>query len=29
LRQPIGMDEFVNLAGQLPSCHPVRWPRSP
>jgi len=29
LRQPIGMDEFVNLAGQLPSCHPVQWPRSP
>ena len=29
LRQPIGTDEFVNLAGQLPSCHPIPWPCSP
>ena len=29
LRRPPGTDEFVNLAGQLPSCHPIPWPCSP
>jgi hypothetical protein len=29
LRRPAGTDEFVNLAGQLPSCHPIPWPCSP
>ena len=29
LRQPIGTGEFVKLAGQLPSCHPIPWPCSP
>ena len=28
LRQLIGPDELVNLAGQLPSCHPTPWPCS-
>ncbi len=29
-RQPAGMDDdFENLAGQLPDCHPTRWPSSP
>jgi hypothetical protein len=22
-------DDFENLAGQLPDCHPTRWPSSP
>jgi hypothetical protein len=22
-------DDFENLAGQLPDCHPARWPSSP
>ena len=30
MRQPAGMDDdFENLAGQLPDCHPTRWPSSP
>jgi hypothetical protein len=30
MRQPEGMDEdFENLAGRLPHCHPTRWPSSP
>ena len=30
LRQRAGMDEdFEDLAGQLPACHPTRWPSSP
>jgi len=30
MRQPTGMnDDFENLAGQLPGCHPARWPSSP
>jgi uncharacterized membrane protein YccC len=30
MRQPAGMDDdFENLAGQLPDCHPTRWPTSP
>jgi hypothetical protein len=30
MRQPAGMDDdFENLAGQLPGCHPTRWPSSP
>ncbi len=29
-RQPAGMDDdFENLAGQLPDCHPARWPSPP
>jgi hypothetical protein len=29
LRQPAGMDDDLeNLAGQLPDCHPTRWPDS-
>ena len=29
LRQPAGLDEdFEDLAGQLPACHPTRWPSS-
>ena len=29
-RQPAGMDDdFENLAGRLPDCHPTRWPSSP
>jgi hypothetical protein len=29
-RQPAGTDDdFENLAGQLPACHPTRWPSSP
>jgi hypothetical protein len=27
MRRPAGMDDdFEDLAGQLPGCHPVRWP---
>jgi hypothetical protein len=22
-------DDFEDLAGQLPDCHPTRWPSSP
>jgi hypothetical protein len=22
-------DDFDNLAGQLPDCHPTRWPSPP
>ncbi len=29
LRQLISPDELVNLAGQLPSCHPTPWPCFP
>jgi hypothetical protein len=30
MRQPAGRDDdFENLAGQLPDCHPARWPGSP
>jgi hypothetical protein len=30
MRQSIGMDgDFEDLAGQLPDCHPTRWPSSP
>ena len=30
MRQPAGMDDgFGDLAGQLPDCHPTRWPGSP
>jgi len=30
MRQPAGMDDdFENLAGQLPDCHPARWPSPP
>jgi hypothetical protein len=30
MRQPAGMDDgFEDLAGQLPDCHPARWPGSP
>src|SRR5208282_4024654 len=30
MRQPAGTDDgFENLAGQLPDCHPTRWPSSP
>jgi hypothetical protein len=30
MRQPVGMDDgFEDLAGQLPGCHPARWPGSP
>ena len=29
-RQPAGMDDdFDNLAGQLPDCHPTRWSSPP
>jgi hypothetical protein len=30
IRQPAGTDDYLeNLAGQLPDCHPTRWPSSP
>jgi hypothetical protein len=30
MRQPAGMDDGIeDLAGQLPDCHPARWPGSP
>jgi hypothetical protein len=30
LRQSMAMDnDFEDLAGQLPDCHPTRWPGSP
>ena len=30
MRQSMGMDDEVeDLAGQLPDCHPPRWPSSP
>ena len=30
MRQSEGIDEdFENLAGRLPRCHPTRWPSSP
>jgi hypothetical protein len=30
MRQPAGMDDgFEDPAGQLPDCHPARWPSSP
>jgi len=30
MRQSIGTDDdFEDLAGQLPDCHPTRWPSSP
>jgi hypothetical protein len=29
LQQPAGIDDIENLAGQLPDCHPTRWPSSP
>jgi hypothetical protein len=30
MRQLAGTDnDFENLAGQLPDCHPARWPSSP
>jgi hypothetical protein len=29
MQQPVGMDDDLeNLAGQLPYCHPTRWPSS-
>lgn len=30
MRRSMGMDDdFEDLAGQLPDCHPTRWPSSP